>query len=141
MSKFNTRTFFRYRMTKAEQVGLAWEKAYMRGDYSSIEELLHPDYLCFDHRMGMEVDFEAEKSLVKTVSQFLTLSTLKILYENDDVMVGLVFSKYKEAPPRFMASMITGHFKDGKLFRNEIVREVLDYDPAEIRDWNWEDYE
>ena len=71
----------------------------------------------------------------------MTLSTLKILYENDDVMVGLVFSKYKEAPPRFMASMITGHFKDGKLFRNEIVREVLDYDPAEIRDWNWEDYE
>jgi len=37
--------------------------------------------------------------------------------------------------------MITGHFKDGKLFRNEIVREVLDYDPAETRDWNWEDYE
>ena len=81
-------------MTKAEQVGLAWEKAYMRGDYSSIEELLHPDYLCSDHRMCMEVDFEAEKSLVKTVSQFLTLSPLKILYENDDVMVGLVFSKY-----------------------------------------------
>ena len=57
-------------MTKAEQVGLAWEKAYMRGDYSSIEELLHPDYLCFDHRMGMEVDFEAEKSLVKQSPNF-----------------------------------------------------------------------
>ena len=57
-------------MTKAEQVGLAWEKAYMRGNYSSIEELLHPDYLCFDHRMGMEVDSEAEKSLVKQSPNF-----------------------------------------------------------------------
>ena len=57
-------------MTKAEQVGLAWEKAYMRGDYSLIEQLLHPDYLCFDHRMGMEVDFEAEKSLVKQSPNF-----------------------------------------------------------------------
>ena len=55
-------------MTKAEPVGLAWEKEYMRGDYSLIEQHFHPDYLCFDHRMGMEVDFEAEKSLVKTVS-------------------------------------------------------------------------
>ena len=25
--------------------------------------MLHPDYRCFDYRMGMEVDFEAEKSL------------------------------------------------------------------------------
>ena len=57
-------------MTKAEQVGLAWEKAYMRGYYPSIEELLHPDYLCFDHRMVMEVDFEAEKSLVKQSPNF-----------------------------------------------------------------------
>ena len=124
-------------MTKAEQVGLAWEKAYMRGNYSLIEHHLHPDYLCFDHRMRMEMDFEAEKSLVKTVFQFLTLSPLKILYQNDDVMVGLVFSKYNEITPRFMASMITGHFKDGKLFRNEIVREVLGHDPSETRGWNW----
>ena len=66
-------------MTKAEQVGLAWEKAYMRGNYSSIEELLHPDYLCFDHRMGMEVDFEAEKSLVKQSPNFYSITPQNFL--------------------------------------------------------------
>ena len=40
-----------------------------------------------------------------------------------------------------MVSMITGHFKDGKLFRNETVREVLDYDPAETRERNWKECE
>jgi hypothetical protein len=35
--------------------------------------------------------------------------------------------------------MVTGHLEGGKLARHKIVREVLDYDPAENQDW--EDYE
>ena len=128
-------------MSRVEDFGIAWRLAYMREDYSLIEPLIHPDYRCLDHRMGMELDFEAEKSLIATVSPFLILTPPKILYENDDVTVGLVFSKYNETQPRYMASMITGHYKNGKLIHNEIVREVLDYDPSEGKDWNWEDYE
>ena len=37
--------------------------------------------------------------------------------------------------------MVTGVFRDGKIFRHEVVREILDYDPSEGQDWNWEDYE
>ena len=128
-------------MSRVEEFGIAWRLAYMREDYSLIEPLIHPDYRCLDHRMGMELDFEAEKSLIATVSPFLILTPPKILYENDDVTVGLVFSKYNETQPRYMASMITGYYKNGKLIHNEIVREVLDYDPSEGKDWNWEDYE
>ena len=128
-------------MTKAADFGKAWRLAYMKTDYSLIEPMLHPDYRCFDHRMGMELDFEAEKSLVETISAFVIIGPWKILYENDEAYVATVYSKYKENQPRYIVTMVTGHFKDGKLFRFELVREVLDYDPSEGQDWNWEDYE
>jgi hypothetical protein len=37
--------------------------------------------------------------------------------------------------------MATANLQDGKLIYAEIVREVLDFDPSEESDWNWEDYE
>ena len=58
-------------MTKAEQVGLAWEKAYMRGDYSSIEELLHPDYPALITEWAWRLILKL-KIIGETVSQFLT---------------------------------------------------------------------
>ena len=49
-----------------------------------------------DHRMGMKVDFETDKSLIGTLSPFLTMGPWKILYENEDVYAARQFSKYKE---------------------------------------------
>ena len=69
-------------MTKAADFEKAWRLGYLKKDYSLIEPMLHPDYRCFDYRMGMEVDFEAEKSLMETISPFLTLGPWKLLYEN-----------------------------------------------------------
>mgnify|MGYP000054349277 CR=1 FL=1 len=128
-------------MTKAADFEKAWRLAYMKTDYSLIEPMIRPDYRCFDYRMGMEVDFEAEKSLMETISPFLTVGPWETLYENDEVYVASVFSKYNESQPRFIATMATAKLIESKIYRHEIIREVLDYDPAETRDWNWEDYE
>ena len=129
------------RMTKGEELAVAWRRGYMRKDYSLIEPLLHQEYLCTDYRMGLDANFESEKALMETISPFLILGAWKIIYENDDVYVLRVFAKYNETHPRYIATMVTGVFRDGKIFRHEVVREILDYDPSEGQDWNWEDYE
>ena len=46
-------------MAKAVDFEKAWRLGYLKKDYSLIEPMLHPDYRCFDYRMGMEVDFRA----------------------------------------------------------------------------------
>ena len=91
--------------------------------------------------MGFDANFESEKALMETISPFLILGAWKIIYENDDVYVLRVFAKYNETHPRYIATMVTGIFLDGKIFRHEVVREILDYDPSEGQEWNWEDYE
>jgi hypothetical protein len=91
--------------------------------------------------MGMEVDYQTEKSLIDTVSPLITMGPWKLLYENDDVYVFVVFSKHNDNPTRYITTMVTGHLEDGRLTRHEIVREVLDYDPSEGQDWNWEDHQ
>ncbi|MDG2195465.1 MAG: hypothetical protein P8O70_01020, partial [SAR324 cluster bacterium] len=61
--------------------------------------------------------------------------------QNDGVCVFRVFSKHNDSPVKRITAMVTGHLEGGKLARHKIVREVLDYDPAENQDWDWEDYE
>ncbi len=60
-------------MARAAEFEKAWRLAYTKTDYSLIESLLHRDYQMYDHRMGMKVDFETEKSLIETLSPFLTM--------------------------------------------------------------------
>ena len=127
-------------MTKGEQIDAAWRLGF-QGDYSLIEKIICPEYLCLDHRMGLEANFESEKVLVKTMSSIVTPGPCKILYENEEIVVTRWFSKYNETELRYIAVMSTFHFREGKIFRQEVVRELLDYDPSEGQNWNWEDYE
>ena len=83
-------------MARAAEFEKAWRLAYAKTDYSLLESLLHPDYQMYDHRMGVKVDFETEKSLIGTLSPFLTMGPWKILYEKEDVYAARQFSKYKE---------------------------------------------
>ncbi len=82
-------------MARAAKFEKAWRLAYTKTDYSLLKSLLHPDYQMYDHRMGMKVDFENEKSLIGNRSPFLNFGP-KILYENEDVYAARQFFKYKE---------------------------------------------
>ena len=78
-------------MTKGEQIDTAWRLGF-QGDYSLIEKIICPEYLCLDHRMGLEANFESEKVLVKTMSSIVTPGPCKILYENEEIVVTRWFS-------------------------------------------------
>ena len=73
-------------MARAEEFEKAWRLAYTKTDYSLLESFLYPDYEMYVHRIGMKVDFETEKSLIETLSPFLTMGPWKILYENEVVL-------------------------------------------------------
>ena len=77
-------------MAKAIDFEKAWRQASKKTDYSLIEPLLNKEYLSFDHGMEMEVYYQTEKSLIDTVSPFITMGPWKLLYENDDVYVFMV---------------------------------------------------
>ena len=87
------------------------------------------------------MDYQTEKSLINMVAPNITLGPWKLLYENDDVYVFLVFSKHNEDPTSCITAMVIGHLEDGRLTCHEIVREDLDYDPSEGQDWNWVGYD
>ena len=125
---------------KGEPIETAWRLGF-RGDYSLIEEMIRPEYLCLDHRMELEANFESEKVLMKTMSSMVASGPCKILYENEEIVVTRWFSKFNETDLRYIAVMSTFHVREGKILRQEVVRELLDYDPSEGQDWNWEDYE
>ena len=44
-------------MSIGEKSLKAWPRAYAKKDYPLIEPLLHPEYLCHDYRMGIELNF------------------------------------------------------------------------------------
>ena len=83
-------------MARAAEFEKAGRLAFTKTYYSLLESLFHPDYQMYDYRMGMTVDFETEKSLIGTLSPFLTLGPRKTLYENEDVYDARQFSKYIE---------------------------------------------
>lgn len=83
-----------------------------------MEPLIHKKYLSVDHRMGMEGDYQTEKSLIDTVSPLITMSPWKLLYENDDVYVFIVVSKHNDNPTQYISTMVTGHLEDGRLTRH-----------------------
>ena len=60
-------------MARAAEFEKAWRLAYTKTDYSLLESFLYPDYQMYDHRMGNKVDFKTEKSLIGTLSPFLTM--------------------------------------------------------------------
>lgn len=50
-------------MTKAEEFDQARRLAY-KGDFSLVEKLYHPDCTHFDHRVGMELNFDMQSAVV-----------------------------------------------------------------------------
>ena len=47
----------------------------------------------------------------------------------------------KRSNPIYYAIVFMIKYKDGLILTQESVRELLDHDPCEGQDWNWEDYE
>ena len=128
-------------MTKEEVFDKAW-KLGLKGDFSLVDEIYHPKYRAIQKNINVEVDLDADKIVISTVSDFLTFGPFRVIFSNN------AFSCLE----RHMRSMLTGEpnyntvitaliYKDGKIISQESVAERDQLDPSEGQDWNWEDYE
>ena len=127
-------------MTKAEEFDKARRLAY-KGDFSLVEKLYHPDCTHFDHRVGMELNFDMQ-SAVMLAYENITFGPYRVIYENTDFLCIHRYVRNRLTREPAYWAMISGiNYKDGKVIRHETTREDLDYDPSESQNWNWQDYE
>lgn len=69
-------------MTRAEEFDKAW-KLGLKGDFSLVDEIYHPEYAAFDNTSGVEVNLEADKIAVSTIREIIIFGPRKILFEDD----------------------------------------------------------
>ena len=126
-------------MTKAEEFDKARRLAYT-GDFSLVGKLYHPDCTHFDHRVGMELNFDMQSAVISAYEN-ITFGPYRVIYENTDFLcIHRYVRNSLTREPAYWA-MISGiNYKDGKVIRHETTREDLDYDPSESQNWNWKDY-
>ena len=129
-------------MTKADAFDRAVRLIFKNNDFSLFDEIYHPDYSSPDPTTGITVNLEDEKLVLSTYSEDYILGLFRIVYESDDF---LCLHRYdlanKRSNPIYYAIVFMLKYKDGLILTQESVRELLDQDPSEGKDWNWEDYE
>ena len=125
-------------MTKAEQFDKARRLALLKGDFSLVDEIYHPDAQVFDHRIGMEVRLDMKKTL--DLSYGVKIGPSRVIYENDDFLC-IHRYLYHESRKRFWSIMTAVNYQDEKVIRHDTSVEEPDYDPSENQNWNWEDFE
>ena len=126
-------------MTRAEAFDKAWRLG-IKGDFSLIDEIYHPDYKALDAYSGVEVNLEADKEVASTLGDLLIGTYPVVLSEDKNFLRIHRYNRHLGA--EIFASVTTAiTYKDGLIITQQTEVEELDYDPSEGQDWNWEDYE
>ena len=126
-------------MTRAEAFDKAWRLG-IKGDFSLVDEIYHPDYKAVDAYSGVEVNLEADKEVASTLGDLLIGTHPVVLSEDKNFLRIHRYNRHLGA--EIFASVTTAiTYKDGLIITQQTEVEELDYDPSEGQDWNWEDYE
>ena len=126
-------------MTRTEAFEKAWRLA-MKGDFSLVDEIYHPDYRAIDVTTGIEHNLEDDKAIVSSFAEEVTIGPYKTLSEAGNSLQVHAFSRFKNKEI-FNSGKTSITYKEGKIVTQTSTMEDLDYDPSEGQDWNWEDYE
>ena len=124
-------------MTKAETFDKATRLA-MKGDLKLYDEIVHSDYESMNQRVP--VNKEMSKSILSGIGNLITVGPMQRIYENEEFVCIHRYSRVANTEI-FNSVMTAITYKNGKVVNQQTVREELDYDPSEGKDWNWEDYE
>ena len=126
-------------MTRAEAFDKAWRLG-IKGDFSLVDEIYHPDYKALDAYSGVEVNLEADKEVASTLGDLL-IGTHPVVFSEDENFLRI--HRYnRHLGAEIFASVTTAiTYKDGLIITQPPEVEELDYDPSEAQDWSWEDYE
>ena len=126
-------------MTRAEAFDKAWRLG-IKGDFSLVDEIYHPDYKALDAYSGVEVNLEADKEVASTLGDLLIGTHPVVLSEDKNFLRIHRYNRHLGA--EIFASVTTAiTYKDGQIITQQTEVEELDYDPSENQDWNWDDYE
>ena len=126
-------------MTRAEAFDKAWRLG-IKGNFSLVDEIYHPDYKALDAYSGVEVNLEADKEVASTLGDLLIGTHPVVLSEDKNFLRIHRYNRHLGA--KIFASVTTAiTYKDGLIITQQTEVEELDYDPSEGQDWNWEDYE
>ena len=126
-------------MTRAEAFDKAWRLG-IKGNFSLVDEIYHPDYKALDAYSGVEVNLEADKEVASTLGDLLIGTHPVVLSEDKNFLRIHRYNRHLGA--EIFASVTTAiTYKDGLIITQQTEVEELDYDPSEGQDWNWEDYE
>ena len=126
-------------MTRAEAFDKAWRLG-IKGDFSLVDEIYHPDYKALDAYSGVEVNLEADKEVASTLGDLLIGTYPVVLSEDKNFLRIHRYNRHLGA--EIFASVTTAiTYKDGLIITQQTEVEELDYDPSEGQNWNWEDYE
>ena len=130
-------------MTKAEAYEKAWKLGF-RGDFSMVDQIYHPEYSAVQRNLNVEVDLEADKVVVSTISEHVTPGPVRVIFENDEFVClerKFRFISAETVEPAYNNAITAITYLNGKIITQESVGEGDQPDPSEGQDWNWEDYE
>ena len=116
-------------MTRAEAFDKAWRLG-IKGDFSLVDEIYHPDYKAVDAYSGVEVNLEADKEVASTLGDLL-IGTYPVVFSEDKNFLRIHrYNRHLSA--EIFASVTTAiTYKDGLIITQQTEVEELDYDPSE----------
>ena len=128
-------------MTKADAFEKAWWLG-LKGDFSLVDEIYHREYKSYDLRVGIKLNLNDDKVLVSTLSDTVVFGRYRTIFEENDFLCIHRYFLWKEANTvSYGASVVAITYKEEKIITQESIREIIDCDPSEGQNWNWEDHE
>ena len=73
-------------MTRTEAFDKAWRIAFKEKDFSLVDEIYHPEYAAYDDRTGIDVNLEADKTVVLTLKEAITFGPPQTVSEDEEIL-------------------------------------------------------
>ena len=121
-------------MTKADAFLRAWKSA-QKGNFSLFDEIVHTDYE--SENQGVLVNKETSKAVISGIGDLIIIGPHRTIYEDNNFLCFARYSKVREG--EIFSDLISAvYYKDGKIIKNDTIREEIASDLSEGQDWNWE---
>ena len=127
-------------MTRTEAFDKAWRIAFKEKDFSLVDEIYHSEYSAYDDRTGIDVNLEADKTVVLTLKETITFGPIQTVSEDEEILEVHRFDSFK-GTEIFLSVTSRITYRDGKIITQSTKPKELNYDPSEGQKWKWEDYE
>ena len=82
-------------MTRTEAYEKAWRLA-MKGDFTLVDEIYHPDYKAIDVTTGIEHNLADDKAVVSSFAEEVIIGPYKTLIESENSLQVHAFSRFKD---------------------------------------------